>query len=231
MSTAATLLKPNGAQANDASERRGLNPLHLHWLGVALLLAVNIYLLVQLGFLWHAASAHNADAIARQRLARKTADAAAEPLRGVDAKVAKSTADADRFYRERLPAMQSQVVAELGNLAKKNNVRLVGVHYAQAEALAGTPNELTEEKMDASLSGDYRPLVQFINALERDKTFFVIDGLTLTGQQSGLVGLRLRLTTYVRGGAEAAADTETTAANTAAGNGVGAAAMPPGGAQ
>jgi hypothetical protein len=52
--------------------------------------------------------------------------------------------------------------------------------------------------MDASLSGDYRPLVLFVNGLERDKTFFLINGVTLTGQQSGTVGLRLRLTTYLR---------------------------------
>jgi hypothetical protein len=58
--------------------------------------------------------------------------------------------------------------------------------------------ELTEAKMDASLSGDYRPLVLFVNSLERDKMFFLITGVTLTGQQSGTVGLRVRLTTYLR---------------------------------
>ena len=52
--------------------------------------------------------------------------------------------------------------------------------------------------MDASLSGDYRPLVLFVNSLERDKMFFVITGVTLTGQQSGTVGLRVRLTSYLR---------------------------------
>ena len=52
--------------------------------------------------------------------------------------------------------------------------------------------------MDASLSGDYRPLVEFINGLERNKIFFLINGVTLTGQQSGTVSLRLRLTTYLR---------------------------------
>jgi len=40
--------------------------------------------------------------------------------------------------------------------------------------------------------------VQFINGLERDKMFFLIRGVTLTGQQSGTVGLRLGLTTYLR---------------------------------
>ena len=52
--------------------------------------------------------------------------------------------------------------------------------------------------MDATLSGDYRPLVTFLNSLERDKMFFVITGLTLTGQQSGTVSLRIRATTYLR---------------------------------
>jgi type IV pilus assembly protein PilO len=51
--------------------------------------------------------------------------------------------------------------------------------------------------MDASLSGEYAPLMHFINGLERSKTFFLINGLTLTGQQGGLVNLRLRLNTYL----------------------------------
>jgi hypothetical protein len=40
--------------------------------------------------------------------------------------------------------------------------------------------------------------VQFINAVERDKVFFVINGINLTGQQTGQVNLRIRLTTYLR---------------------------------
>ncbi len=65
--------------------------------------------------------------------------------------------------------------------------------------LPGTAGELTEMRIDASLSGDYRPLVQVINALERDRMFFLIDAVTLTGQQSGTVNLRLRLRTFLRG--------------------------------
>jgi hypothetical protein len=52
--------------------------------------------------------------------------------------------------------------------------------------------------IDASVSGDYRPIVEFINAVERDKVFFVINGINLTGQQTGQVNLRIRLTTYLR---------------------------------
>ena len=45
--------------------------------------------------------------------------------------------------------------------------------------------------------------MHFINDLERDKdhVFFIIDGVTLSGQQGGLVNLRLRLRTYVLAGA------------------------------
>ena len=210
MSATTTLLRTDSRTA----ERGGLSPLRLHWLGVALLLGVNTFLLVRLGMLWHGASSHNAGAIAQQRITLKTADAAAQPLRGVDAKVARSTADADRFYRERLPMVQSQVVAELGAVAKRSNVRWTRATYAQAVALAGTSGELTEEKIDASLSGDYRPLIEFINALERDRMFFVIDGVTLTGQQTGVVNLRLGLTTYLRGDANEAAEADTGSSGT-----------------
>ena len=54
-----------------------------------------------------------------------------------------------------------------------------------------------ELRLDASLTGEYAPLMHFINGLERSKTFFLISGLTLTGQQGGTVNLRLRLNTYL----------------------------------
>ena len=100
----------------------------------------------------------------------------------------------------------------MGALAKKQNVKLTRVQYAESPVLEGGAGALTEVRMDASLSGDYRQLVQVINGLERNKMFFLIQGVTLTGQQSGTVGLRLRLTTYLRPpvGTERSAKTVTT---------------------
>jgi hypothetical protein len=40
--------------------------------------------------------------------------------------------------------------------------------------------------------------MHFINSLERDQTFFVIRTMALTGQQGGLVNLRLRVSTWLR---------------------------------
>jgi hypothetical protein len=175
-----------------------LSPLNLHWAGVGMLTLVNLYLLAQMGFLWHSAANHNADAIAQQRIALKTAEIAAQPLRGLDAKLARATQEADRFSQQRLPASDSEVAGELGVLTKKQAVRLTRAQYLHSPVLVGSAGELTEVRIDATLSGDYRPLVEFINSLERDKIFFVILGETLTGQQRGTVNLRLGMKTYER---------------------------------
>jgi type IV pilus assembly protein PilO len=172
--------------------------LNLHIAGVMVLGLVNLYLLVHMAFTWRAATGDNAQALADQTIAMKTAEIARQPLEGLDEKLVQATKDADKFYKQRLPYANSDVVGELGALAKKQGVKLTRANYAYAPVLEGTAAELTEEKMDASLSGDYRPLVLFVNALERDKMFFLLTGVTLTGQQSGTVGLRLRLTTYLR---------------------------------
>ena len=52
--------------------------------------------------------------------------------------------------------------------------------------------------MDAGISGEYPQIMRFVNGLERDQTFFVIRTMTLTGQQGGLVNLRLRVSTWLR---------------------------------
>ena len=171
---------------------------NLHIAGAVVLGLVNLYLLVHMAFAWRAANGDNAQALADQTVAMKTAEIARQPLEGLDEKLAQATKDADKFSKQRLPFADSEAVAELGALAKKQGVKLTRANYAYEPVLEGTAGELTEAKMDVSLSGDYRPLVLFVNALERDKMFFLITGMTLTGQQSGTVGLRLRLTTYLR---------------------------------
>jgi len=172
--------------------------LNLHYAAVAALVLVNLYLLLQIGLTWRAATREDATALAQQTVMMKTAEIAKKPLEGLDGKVVAATTDADKFYEARLPTSYSEVLAELGALTKKQGVKLTRGQYAESPELQGSAGELTEVRMDASLNGDYRPLVLFMNSLERDKMFFLINGVTLTGQQSGTVGLRLRLTTYLR---------------------------------
>jgi len=215
-----TSLRPKAANGNGAGGLQAwFSQLNLHWAGVAVLALVNLYLLAQMGFLWHAESNHNASAMEQQRIALKGAEIAAQPLRGLDAKLATATTEADRFYVQRLPGTDSEVAAELGARSKAAGVRWTRAGYTHTPALAGSAGALSELRIDASLSGDYRPLVLFVNSLERDKMFFLITSVTFTGQQTGAVNLRLRMTTYERfaGGQDMPAETETPGGGTGAG--------------
>ena len=175
---------------------------NLHYTGVGLLLLANLYLALQLGLAGRTASNSGADALAEQGIALKTADLQARPLQGLDTKLTIATTESDEFYGRRLPSSFSQILSELGALVKKEpGVKLGRGQYNVTPVLPNTPGELTEVRIDAALTGDYRPLMLLINALERDRMFFLISNIALTGQQSGTVGLRIRITTYIRPGA------------------------------
>lgn len=176
-----------------------VSALNLHWAGVGVLALVNVYLLVNMAIAFQQMKSHDAEALARQQVALKTAQIGAKPLQGLDVKLAAANANADEFSEARLPTTYSEVASELGSLAKRQKVRLTRVQYAQQAVAGDMAGALREVRMDASLSGDYRPLVLFLNGLERDKVFFLITGVTLTGQQTGTVNLRIRLTTFLRG--------------------------------
>ena len=203
MSATATIPPPSSssllrhAPRLTARARALLTAVNLHYAGVAALLVIVLYMVLHLLFLSQSLKSHNADALSQQRTLLTTARLQAQPLRGLDTKITASTQDADAFYTERLPYAYSQVLSELGHLTQKSNVRLANVQYAQQPVLSGA-NALTELHMDASVSGDYRPIVEFINGLERDKMFFLVNGINLSGQQTGMVNLRIRLTTYLR---------------------------------
>jgi len=218
MNTAFSGSNPKAVAMNVRERTRGwLNAVNLHWAGVGLLALVNLYLLIQMGFAWKLANSQNDEALAQQQIMLKSAEIAARPLQGLDVKLASASEKADQFYLERLPFSYSEIAAELGVLKDSTRVRLSRINYSQpaptgssngkraADGPGGTyvpstgKNQLTEVLMDASLTGDYRSLVEFINGLERDKVFFLIDGITLTGQQTGQVSLRIRITTFLRG--------------------------------
>jgi hypothetical protein len=119
------------------------------------------------------------------------------PTRGMDQKLKQASQDISNFYEQRFPGEYSAISAELGKLASENGVRVAAVKYDPKDA----PIEgLRKLNIEIALSGDYLQEVKFINALERDKMFFLVDGIAL-GEQQGNVRLQLRLETYLRRGA------------------------------
>jgi type IV pilus assembly protein PilO len=172
-----------------------LTALNLHLLVVVVLVIANLVLLTRLLLAWHTLHADNAAQVQQDLDELRTLQLQNRPLQDLPAKISGSSRDANRFYASRIPENYSSITAELGTLAQKDNVRLNGVQYLQAPAI----HDLLEVRMAASLSGDYTSMMRFINGLERDRMFFVIQGLTFTGQQGGNVNLRLLLTTYLHG--------------------------------
>lgn len=117
------------------------------------------------------------------------------PTRGMDAKLKQASEDITGFYGTRLPSEYSAIAAELGKVAADTGVHLSNVKYDEKDS---TIEGLHKLLMEASIAGDYLQEVKFINAVERDKMFFLIDGITL-GEQQGNVRLQLKLETYMRG--------------------------------
>src|ERR1700686_901169 len=117
------------------------------------------------------------------------------PWRGLDKKLPRAKEQIDEFYQERLPAQESEISANLGAVASQSGVRLSGVKYSVRDA----PIEgLQRVEVAATLSGDYLQLVRFVNALERNKLFFLVNGVELGSAQNGIVGLQIRIETYLR---------------------------------
>ena len=167
--------------------------LNLHLLLVGVLVITNIVLLTRLVLAWNTVRTDRPEQIAALQTNLKVLQLENQPLRGLPAKVDTSRAQAKKFYDTRMPANYSTISAELDTLAQKYNVRAGGVAYTPVPVFP----DLEQVGLDVRLAGDYEPIMRYINGLERDKTFFIIRGLTFTGQQGGAVGLRLRLTTYI----------------------------------
>jgi type IV pilus assembly protein PilO len=120
-----------------------------------------------------------------------------EPLRGLDKKIPIANKQIAEFYKERLPGHESDVAAALGKLASENGVKLIGAKYKM-----DTPEavDLQPLEIEAEVEGSYPQLAHFLNGLERDKVFFIVNSVELAGE-NGPVKLAMKLETYVKAGA------------------------------
>lgn len=170
------------------------SPVTWHIAGVVILSCVAIYLGARLGMDWSATDSNSHSALASKQMDLKALTLATNALHGLDKQVARSGAQIATFYADRIPSTYSSIATRIGELQVASGVQLSRVQYAQ-----GSPGtDLTEITMDAGISGTYPQIMRFVNGLERDKTFFVIRAMALTGQQGGLVNLRLRFSTWMR---------------------------------
>ena len=121
-----------------------------------------------------------------------------EPLKNVDQKIDGARKQIEDFYKNRLPEQDSSISEELGKLAGKSGVKIGQIRYKWKDP---EPVGLRPVEIEAEFSGDYLQLVRFINSLERDPIFFIINSVELGGEQNGVVRLQMKLETYQKASA------------------------------
>jgi type IV pilus assembly protein PilO len=117
------------------------------------------------------------------------------PMRDVGAKLKKADADINDFYKTRLASRYSEILDEIGKVSSNTHIAIGSVSYK--ESPTSLP-DLQLLEMQADIGGSYSELARFVNALERDKIFFIIDSVSFAGQKAGEVRLSLKFETYLR---------------------------------
>ena len=128
-------------------------------------------------------------------LNRERKERAAAPWRGLDKKIPVAKQQIDDFFQNRLASQESQISSELGKVSAETGVRVASVKYMEKDTeISG----LQRIEITADVSGDYVPLMKFLNTLERDKLFFIVDDVGFQSEQSGNVKLEIKVETYLR---------------------------------
>jgi type IV pilus assembly protein PilO len=119
------------------------------------------------------------------------------PLKDLPRKVNVAGQEIGDFYKKRFPSENSQILTEIGKLASANGVRIEQGRYKPGETVTVG---LQQINMEYDLGGNYTSLARFINAVERDEMFFIIDNVSLGGDPQGPVKLAVKLETYLKVG-------------------------------
>jgi type IV pilus assembly protein PilO len=117
------------------------------------------------------------------------------PLKDLPHKVDVAGQQIADFYKKRFPSTNSQILTEVGKLTSSNGVKIQSGKYKIGDEQLGG---LEPIQMEYDLEGNYSDLAKFINAVERDDMFFIINSVTLGGEPRGPVRLNVKLETYLK---------------------------------
>jgi len=119
------------------------------------------------------------------------------PLKDLPHKVEIASRQIADFYKKRIPDQESEIVDRFDKLAAANGVVVEQSQYKKKEE---GPGHLQPVEIQADLGGSYTSLARFINALERDQMFFIINGVALGGGPQGPIKLGMKLEAYLKAG-------------------------------
>ena len=123
--------------------------------------------------------------------------------REIQQEIPKTKADCELFENS-LPAAgtgYSVISTELQDLSQKSGAQISSLSFHPAEK---SSHGVTEVQLDASIGGDYKSVVQFVNGLQQSKNHYVVDNLSLANERSGSKS-SLRVNLHLRSYLKAAA--------------------------
>jgi len=124
--------------------------------------------------------------------------------REIQQEIPKTKADCELFENS-LPAAgtgYSIISAELQDLSQKSGSQLSSMSFHPADK---SSHGITEVALDASISGDYKSVVQFVNGLQQSKNHYVVDNLSLANEAGRGSKSSLRVNLHLRSYLKAAA--------------------------
>jgi Tfp pilus assembly protein PilO len=104
----------------------------------------------------------------------------------------------DLFFHEQfrpLPTGYSGLISDLNSLAVGAGLRMDSTTFDQH---AADSHGVVQVNISESVDGNYQSLVSYLNALQRSKNFYILDGLGLSFSTEGSVRLTLQLRTFFR---------------------------------
>jgi hypothetical protein len=167
---------------------------------LALLIAADVAFAV---YSWQMGSSprENQD-LADQTRQLKILQADVERAKGIQSSMPTIQADCDKFEHSLFAASTgySAATADLDGLAKKATAQVQDLSFKQQEIAA---RNLTSVEITASVVGNYSSVVRFVNGLQRSENHYILEGLTLGGDNQNTgpnspIKVTLHLLTYFR---------------------------------
>jgi Tfp pilus assembly protein PilO len=128
----------------------------------------------------------------------KTKDVA--PAQGMDQKIAAAREEEAAFNRERLVGRYSAMSEQLSHIVSEAGVSVSDVKYNEHPAKE-TPAGYEGIGITIQVHGSYEQDMRFINAVERQKTLLIIDGVSFSGMQGEQLTVSIHMSTFLRSAA------------------------------
>ena len=121
---------------------------------------------------------------------------------GIRDKIPAIQKDCEQFEKSLFPASSgySAVTAELDGIARKAGIQIEDRSFRSTEIAS---RNMTEVMIDATVNGDYKSVIQFLNSVQRSPNLYAVDALALAPENasqgnSGALKVSLHLKTYFR---------------------------------